>query len=205
LVLALSDEVQKRLDVQNDITAKAAQGILETLENYVRTGWLLAEIKSEFRKFPGAFDDFVEHRFNVEVAQINNYIRVANQFQKDRQALIESSELKQTLGVTDSLIDEDITELSLQDQLIEVSPNSFSDLLRRASLAKPRLVKDRTPDLIPSPNIRQSYLKLGKSITTTVVRLNRIDKEDAIANWTPEEKASLKRDLEPLMDLYKNL
>jgi hypothetical protein len=196
----LKEEIKERLEIHKDVAKRAATLIIETLDNAIRIGWCLIDIRKEFRNVPGAFESFVERNLPIGRTQAYKYAQIARGFQRDEENLGRHKEMRAMLGLTPILLDV-FFPVHLKQQILATNANSFADLMRTAGIAKPKSIGNSMVRFENKP----AFLRFGKTLSMAWVRFNRINKESPIENWAPEEKRALKDDLKPLVELYNSL
>jgi hypothetical protein len=199
-VEGLRAEIISRLEDHKQNGRKAAEIILDTLDNAIRIGWALLDIRKELKKAPGAYHSFIELNLPIGVSQANLYAQISRSFDRDEANVEFTRQLRDISGL-DPLLIEVSVEKSLKQQIIEVNASSFADLMRVAGIAKGKTLALSTGNRQEKP----AFLKLGKSISMTIVRMNRLNKLSPISGWGEQEKRAIKDDLKPLVDLYATL
>jgi hypothetical protein len=199
-VETLTGAICERIELHKNNGQRAASLVLETLENVVRIGWHLLDLKSEFRKLSGGYESYVDRNLPVSLRQAQRYTQVARQFKRDAEYLEFSSRLRQSAGLSDTLT-YDQPASPLKEQIIAANAHSFSEMLRVAGVAKPKPLASATNQVQAKP----MFLRLGKSLSMAVVRVNRINRESPIESWGRMERDAIIQDLEPLVKLRDRL
>jgi hypothetical protein len=198
----LALEINDRLNKHQDNGENAAAAILEALDNVIRIGWALSDIKHEMKGDSDIFNHFVDRNLPISVTQAHNYARVARSFDRDEENIELTSRIREMAGLDPLLIDVSVPK-HLKQQIKYVRSNLFQDLLRTAGVSKGKKQLELTDRKPPEP--KPAFLRLGKSISTAWVRFVRINKESPISGWGNEERKAVKEELKPLVDLYNQL
>ncbi len=193
-------QLHSRLDQHRELGANAVNFVLETIENYVRTGWLLVDIKLEMHGVEGAFESWVERNLPISISQAYRYIKASTTFERDSENLADVNSVREAVGLSPLLLEVDCGP-NLLDQIVERKANSFADLMRDAGISKPKTL---SLPAIPKEQ-KPAFLKLGKALSAAYVRFQRINKVDPIDAWGTQEKRAICDSLKPLADLYQGL
>jgi hypothetical protein len=189
-------ELRNRLSRHQEIGKNAAEAILEALENIVRVGWLLADVRYELKGCEEAFETWVDCNLPIGVSQALNYVRVCKHFERDQ----ENIAWREKCGLDPMLIDV-IGELTVRQQILAVSANSFADLMRVAGVAKPK-------PALPSSDKkteRPPFFKAIKTLSAADVRLTRLNKISPFSDLSDMERSDLAHALMPFVALYNEI
>jgi hypothetical protein len=200
LVNGFRAEIISRLTEHRENGKRAAQVILDALDNVIRVGWALNDARRELKKAPGAYHAWIELNLPIGVTQANLYAQISKSFDRDEENIEFTQRLRDLAGLEPLLLEVSV-ERSLKQQIIEVNASSFADLMRVAGIAKGKTLALASGSRQEKP----AFLKLGKSISMTIVRMNRLNKLSPISEWGEQEKRAIKDDLRPLVELFRSL
>jgi hypothetical protein len=189
--------IRERFALHKQLGRSAAQIMLDALENVVRMGWLLSDLKREFKHVSGAYETHVTNTCEIGVRQADRYIEASKGFQRDALNMAESAELAAAGGITPDMfsIPHPVT---LREQIKQENANSFADLLRKADLAKPKQLTGATERFDDKPLV----FKISKALSMVQMRINRTLKGVDLATWSFREKQLLIDRLKPLVEFY---
>jgi hypothetical protein len=194
----LKTEISSLVDRQRSAGRKAADAIMETLEVTVRLGWRLRDLSKELTGVSGTLEAYCERNLPISYRQAQRYMKGSRLFQRDHQDFEFQSQLRRQVGLPELAPVK--AESPLRDQIIALNANSFAEVLRLSGLSK-----SKVQTLSPPRSERPLFLRVGKSISMSVVRLNRALKLEPLENWGTEERKAVLADLQPLLELADKL
>jgi cell division protein FtsB len=184
-----------------------AQDNLSLLENIVRIGWVLNDIKREL-KDGGAFELFIENRLPISSAQANAFAAESRRFKRDVKDLQFNAEVRKYCGLK-PLLELNVFNAPLREQIAKLPASRFASLMRLSGLQKPRVSQKMLMDIplqgMPRLQDKPAFLKVGAVLSRTWVRIQRISKATPIEELGDEERQAIARDLRPFVELYERI
>jgi hypothetical protein len=205
--------IQKFLELHKDVGPEVAQGNLTLLENTVRVGWALNDIKRELSSNwedggASAFEAFIENRLPISIAQANAFAVESRRFKRDVQDLQFNAEVRRACGLEPLLV-LDIFSAPLREQIAKLPASRFASLMRLSGLQKPRvsqkMLTDIPPQGMPRVQDKPAFLKIGAVLSRTWTKIQRISKATPIEELGEEERQAIARDLRPFVELYERI
>jgi hypothetical protein len=200
---------QEFLKIHKEVGREAASFNLDILENTVRTGWALNDIKRELKDDrAGAFELFVNNRLPISSAQANAFAAESRRFKRDVQDLQFNAEVRRACGLEPLLV-LDIFSAPLREQIAKLPASRFASLMRLSGLQKPRvsqkMLTDIPPQGMPRVQDKPAFLKIGAVLSRTWTKIQRISKATPIEELGEEERQAIARDLRPFVELYERI
>lgn len=194
-VARLRYKLEELLALEITLRQNAEQHVLAVLENAVRVGWCLIDIKAELR---GYFDKYAENCLPFGHTKAARLMKAAKNFQRDT----ENHQFLESIW-TKPLAIEYSTE-SLAEQIGKCNSGQgarhFQDLLVTSGLAPTKHIADPTDRSTPSP-----FFKLIRAIDSASARVVRFRRETPIEDWSHDNREIIRRKLQPLIDLAEIL
>jgi len=190
-VAAIEQRLQTLLAGQAALIENAKEGIVAALENAIRIGWCLIDIRHEIRGSGSLFDGFIA-RSSLSKSQIYRLIAAASKFQRDQTEL----DFSIANGLTSS---ESISPIPLTQQLQQTKATNFSQLLAAGGLITPS-GRTQAPNVAIVP-----IAKLARKIDAAYMQHTRVTRSFPIHQWSTADIQVLLRKLEPLVSLHAQL
>jgi hypothetical protein len=191
VVRALEVRLEALMARQSELTENAKEKILLALENAVRIGWVLIDIRTELKKIGPLFDQYARNRFSFSKSQVYRLITAAKRFERDQ------VELDFRLSISGEATPGDLSEIPLIEQIRETKASTFSDLLITGGVVSGRT---QAPSISMPP-----ICKLYRRIDAVHCQFVRTERQYPIADWSEADIAVLIRKLQPLVSLHAQL
>jgi hypothetical protein len=190
-VKALQAKLDALLELQKTLSHYAATSVLSALENVVRIGWCLIDIKAEKK---GVFYEYAEIHFPFSARQAERMMKAARNFQRD----IENVEFIESITTVPLAME--YSGAPLIDQIKQTGARHFQDLLVTGGLAPARVAISPAGRSVPT-----GIFKLLRSIDSAALRFVRVEREFPIEDWSDADREVVKRKLKPLVELFERL
>lgn len=191
-VSALQAKLDALLELQKTLSHYAATSVLSALENIIRIGWCLIDIKAELK---GVYDEYAETHFPFSARQARRMMAAARNFQRDGVNV----DFLQSIA-SETLAFENRSEIPLVEQIKQTGARHFQDLLVTGGLAPARTPISQTERSVPT-----GIFKLLRSIDSASLRFVRVEREFPISDWSDADREVVRRKLRPLVELYEKL
>ena len=192
-VAKLREKLEGLLQIEVVLRVEAEKHILAVLENAVRVGWCLIDIKAELR---GYFDKYAENCLPFGHTKAARLMKAAKNFQRDN----DNQTLQNEIWTKPLAISYSTEPLSEQIGKCNNGEGArhFQDLLVTSGLAPAKQISEKrdTPT---------GFFKLCRAIDAAVARLARYRRERDVCEWSQDDRQIIKRKLQKLEELGHEL